>query len=309
MSGVRGFYWHDHTELADEYSYVVILVSQGFARGTKSFPEITEYSTLEPSDPMRKHNRHGSTHKRQAPSALVEQIYGVHAVCAALANPKRTVLALHATRNGCDRLNAALGHLPITANEVPAATLSKKLGADAVHQGVMIEAAPLEQVLLDEVVQEAALGKPLIVLDQVTDPHNVGAILRSAAAFNASALLMTRRNSPPLDGTLAKAASGAVEKVPVIHVANLARMLTELGKTGVLRIGLDGEAVEALETASLQPPIALVLGAEHKGLRRLTAENCDLMCRLTTPGPLKSLNVSNAAAVALHTLAIGAHGQ
>jgi 23S rRNA (guanosine2251-2'-O)-methyltransferase len=233
---------------------------------------------------MRKRNRHGSTQKRRAPSPSVEQIYGVHAVCAALANPKRSVSALYATRNGSDRLHAALDKLLVTPKDVSPADLTKRLGADAVHQGVMVEAAPLEQVSLDEVVEDALQGKPLIILDQVTDPHNVGAILRSAAAFNASALIMTRRNSPPLDGTLAKAASGAVENVPVIHVANLAR---------------------ALETLDLQHPLALVLGAEHKGLRRLTAENCDLLCRLTTPGPLKSLNVSNAAAVALHMVATG----
>ncbi len=256
---------------------------------------------------MRKRNRTGSKPNRHDPSSAVEKIYGVHAVCAALANPKRTVLALYATKNGCDRLNAALGQLLVAPSEITSTALSKKLGADAVHQGVMIEAAPLEQFSLGDVLPDASNGKPLIVLDQVTDPHNVGAILRSAAAFNASALIITRRNSPPLDGTLAKAASGAVESVPVIHVANLARTLEELGKSGVLRLGLDGSAEQSLETARIQPPIALVLGAEHKGLRRLTAENCDLLCRLTTPGPLKSLNVSNAAAVALHTLATGAH--
>lgn len=251
---------------------------------------------------MRKRNRPGSTPRRQAPSPSVEQIYGVHAVCAALANPARAVLALHATKNGYDRLKAALDHLPVTPNEISVAALSKKLGPDAVHQGVLVEAAPLEQISLDEAVEDAATGKPLIILDQVTDPHNVGAILRSAAAFNAGAVIMTRRNSPPLDGTLAKAASGAVESVPVIHVGNLARALEELGKSGVQRIGLEGSADQPLETADLQPPVALVLGAEHKGLRRLTVENCDLLCRLTTPGPLKSLNVSNAAAVALHVL-------
>jgi len=256
------------------------------------------------SDTIGQIKRSGAPSRRHAPSPSVEKIYGVHAVCAVLANPKRSVLALYATRNGGNRLNTAVGQLPVTPKDVSPADLSKRLGADAVHQGVMVETEPLEQISLDEIVEDAALGKPLIILDQVTDPHNVGAILRSAAAFNASALIMTRRNSPPLDGALAKAASGAVDSIPVIHVANLARALVELGKAGVQRVGLEGSSGQALETADLANPLALVLGAEHKGLRRLTSENCDLLCRLTTPGPLKSLNVSNAAAVALHTLAI-----
>jgi 23S rRNA (guanosine2251-2'-O)-methyltransferase len=254
------------------------------------------------SVPMRKKNRSGSKSNRNAPSHSVEQIYGVHAVCAALSNPKRSVLELHTTKNGSDRLETVLGKLPVSPKDISPNDLSKRLGADAVHQGVMVEAAPLEQIQLADVAEDASLGKPLIILDQITDPHNVGAIMRSAAAFNACALIMTRRNSPPLDGTLAKAASGAVDSIPVILVANLARTLEELGKSGVQRIGLEGTSEQTLEAADLQHPLALVLGAEHKGLRRLTAENCDLLCRLKTPGPIKSLNVSNAAAVALHSV-------
>jgi len=251
---------------------------------------------------MTKRKRPSTSAKRHAPSPAIERIYGVHAVCAVIANPDRTVLALFATKNGHDRLIAALDRLPVTASEISPGDLSKRLGADAVHQGVMIEAAPLPPVTLQSAVEEAVTGKPLIILDQVTDPHNVGAILRSAAAFNASALIMTRRNSPPLDGTLAKAASGALEFVPVIHVPNLARTLGDLANQGVQIIGMDGDGDQALETAPLQHPCALVLGAEHKGLRRLTAENCDLLCFLNTPGPLKSLNVSNAAAIAMHSV-------
>ena len=252
---------------------------------------------------MRKRNRPAAPHKRKTSVSALERIYGIHAVCAALANPDRSIFTLFATRNGCERLTAALDRIPITASEISPNDLTKRLGVDAVHQGVMIEAAPLPPVSLQSVVEEAVMGKPLIILDQVTDPHNVGAILRSAAAFNASALIMTRRNSPPLDGTLAKAASGALEFVPVIQIPNLARSLRDLTNQGVQIIGLDGSGQHALETTSLQQPCALVLGAEHKGLRRLTAENCDLLCFLNTPGKMKSLNVSNAAAVALHSIA------
>jgi len=251
---------------------------------------------------MRKRHRAATSPSRHASSSSTERIYGVHAVCASLANPERSISALYATRNGCDRLIAALGRLPVAPREISPAEMSKRLGADAVHQGVLAETAPLAPIALQSAIEQAATGRPLIILDQVTDPHNVGAILRSAAAFDAGAVIMTRRNSPPLDGTLAKAASGAVEFVPVIHVGNLARTLDGLTRQGVQVIGLEGAADQSLENTTIHHPCALVLGAEHKGLRRLTAENCNLLCCLNTPGPLKSLNVSNAAAVALHCL-------
>ncbi len=254
-------------------------------------------------------NRRKSANRKTtngAPSSM-ERIYGVHAVNAALANPMRQVSGVFATRNGLTRLTGSIEpHASVT--EVRPDELTRRLGRDAVHQGVMIEAAPITQPSLSDVLAAPSASGPLLVLDQITDPHNLGAILRSAAAFGAPGAVMTRRNSPPLDGVVAKAASGAVEHVPVILVANLARGLEEIGDAGFQRIGLDSSTDHPLETADISFPCALALGAEHKGLRRLTQEKCDLLCRLTTVGPIASLNVSNAAAVAMHTLVLRTRG-
>jgi len=223
-------------------------------------------------------------------------LFGLHAVEAALANPKRIVARVLATENAAHRLGPLLAKRGLTPEPASPRDLDRLLGPDAVHQGVLLEADPLPPVALDEVDQ----GGMLLVLDQVTDPQNVGAALRSAAAFDASGLVMTERHSPPLHGALAKAASGALDLVPIILVKNLAQSLAELGARGFLRVGLAEEGAEALETASLTRPLALVLGAEGKGLRQLTREHCDLICRISTQSALASLNVSNAAAVALH---------
>lgn len=254
---------------------------------------------------MRKRKHQGARDRSSKPSSPnIEAIYGVHAVTAALGNPRRKVLGLYATRNGFSKIRNAVEKTDLQTIDASAEDLSRRLGKEAVHQGVMAEVAPLEPPQLEDILAGLDGNRPLIILDQVTDPHNVGAILRSAAAFNAAGIIWTRRNSPPVDGVLAKAASGAVEHVPIILVANLARAIAEIGQAGIQTIGLDGMADISLEAAPLTFPCALVLGAEGKGLRRLSAENCDLLCRLTTTGPLRSLNVSNAAAIALHTLAI-----
>jgi 23S rRNA (guanosine2251-2'-O)-methyltransferase len=223
-------------------------------------------------------------------------LYGVHAVEAALANPARPIGRVLATENATRRLDEPLRARGARAELVLPRQLDRLVGSDAVHQGVVLETAPLPPIAIDEVEAEGIL----LVLDQVTDPQNVGAVLRSAAVFGAAGLVMPARHSPPLAGALAKAASGALDVVPVILVGNLAQALGELGKRGFWRVGLAEEGSEALETTALTLPLALVLGAEGKGLRQLTREMCDRLCRISTKGPLASLNVSNAAAIALH---------
>jgi 23S rRNA (guanosine2251-2'-O)-methyltransferase len=223
-------------------------------------------------------------------------IFGLHAVEAALANPDRPILRLLATENAAHRLGPLLAKRKITVEAAKPRDLDRLLGPDTVHQGVVLETEPLPPVGLDDVDPNGIL----LVLDQVTDPQNVGAALRSAAAFGAAGLVLTERHSPPLSGTLAKAASGALDLVPVVLVKNLAQGLSELGERGVLRIGLAEEADEALEDTTLTRPLALVLGAEGKGLRQLTRERCDRLCCISTASALASLNVSNAAAIAMH---------
>lgn len=230
-------------------------------------------------------------------------LFGIHAVEAALRNPDRTVTRLLLTENAERRLAEALAGRDVTIERVIPRDLDRKLGADTVHQGALLETEPLAEQTLDDLVQRSDMG-PIVVLDQVTDPHNVGAVLRSAAAFGASGLVMTRRNSPPLTGVLAKSASGALDLIPVALVQNLSRALAELGELGCTRIGLEGTAPHMIEDEPLTGPLAIVLGAEGKGLRQLTQETCDRLCRIATPGPLASLNVSNAAAVTLHLCAM-----
>jgi 23S rRNA (guanosine2251-2'-O)-methyltransferase len=223
-------------------------------------------------------------------------LYGIHPVEAALANPKRGIRKLHLTENAARRLEPLLLQRRLKVDPALPKTLDRLVGGDAVHQGAVIEVEDLPPLVLDDIVTEGLL----VVLDQVTDPQNVGAVLRSAAAFGAIGLVLHDRHSPPLSGALAKAASGALDTVPVILVPNLARALAELGERGFSRVGLAEEGSEALELAKLTLPMALVLGAEGKGLRQLTREHCDQLCRITTQGKLASLNVSNAAAIALH---------
>ena len=223
-------------------------------------------------------------------------LYGWHSVTAALANPQRQIRKLWLTENAARRLADDKIDTRIEPIIVPPREIDDRLGPDAVHQGLLAEADPLESPDLDSLTQDGIV----LVLDQITDPHNVGAILRSAAAFNVKAIVTTARHSPEATGVLAKSASGALELVPIITVTNLARALDELNDLGFLTVGLDSEGTETLAAVPLRQPLALVLGAEGSGLRRLTRDTCSVVARLDMPGAIKSLNVSNAAVLALY---------
>ncbi|TPL81016.1 RNA methyltransferase [Mesorhizobium sp. B2-3-12] len=225
------------------------------------------------------------------------RLYGLHTVRAALDNPRRRIKRMLVTRNAAERLEIAdLAALPFKAELVEPRDIDKVTGSDAVHQGVLIEAEPLKPKRLD------ALGgtRLVLVLDQVTDPHNVGAILRSAVAFGVGALITTARHSPQESGVLAKSASGALEHIDQIEVKNLADALGQLHEAGFQTIGLDSDGPAELETSFAGDRIALVLGAEGKGLRQKTGETVTTLARLDMPGAIRSLNVSNAAAVSLY---------
>lgn len=228
----------------------------------------------------------------------VETIYGAHAVMAALANPQRNVIELTASENAAARFEEELAALNAKPTIMATAEISRHLPRDAVHQGLVLKTNQLPDLDLDDVPQ----GGILVVLDQVTDPHNVGAILRSCAAFQVDAIVTTSRHSPVSNGTLAKTASGALEHVPLVRVANLARALDKLADRGFERIGLDSDGDQTIEDGEITGGVAIVLGAEGKGLRRLTREYCDRIVRLDVTGPIRSLNVSNAAAVTLYAL-------
>ena len=226
-------------------------------------------------------------------------LFGIHAVEAALRNPARKISKLYLTENAENRLQAVLAERVIAAERVTPRDLDRRLGNDTVHQGALLETEPLPELPMNALARTAQ-GRPLLVLDQVTDPHNVGAILRSAAVFGAAGVVMTRRHSPPLAGTLAKSASGALEHIPVARVQNLARSLEDLKSAGCTVIGLDGGGDQILDQIDWPAQPVFVLGAEGKGLRQLTRETCSRICRIATDGKIDSLNVSNAAAVALH---------
>ena len=235
----------------------------------------------------QRHERHGG--------GDVARLYGFHSVLAALRAPRRQLIRLYATSAAAERLQLEIAAKGVETKIVTAEEIAQRLPRDAVHQGLLLEARPLEPIDISELPERGLV----LALDQVTDPHNVGAILRTAAAFAVDGLIVTERHSPEFSGALAKSASGGLEHVPLCSVVNLSRALEELGDMGYLRVGLDSEAPQNLDEIDLQRPVALVLGAEDKGLRRLTREKCDVLAKLELPGAIRSLNVSNAAAIAL----------
>ena len=241
----------------------------------------------------KSHQSHGSSNR--------PRFWGKHAVAAALDNPDRKVLRAWATREAAGFMQFPKD-IPVTLAEAP--DLGRLVPTDAPHQGVVVEVEPLDEAWLDDVLADAPERAILLVLDQVTDPHNVGAILRTAAAFGAVAIVTQDRHSPPESGALAKAASGALERVPWVRVVNLARALEQIGEAGFWRIGLAGEAESELKDALGPPRVALVLGAEGSGMRQNTREHCDALARLPITDAIESLNVSNATAVALYAASV-----
>jgi 23S rRNA (guanosine2251-2'-O)-methyltransferase len=230
------------------------------------------------------------------------RIWGRHPVAAALANPERKVRRVWGTREALAAFGGFPSDIPVTYAEV--ADLGRMVPNDAPHQGVVIEVDPLPDIWLGDLLEQSqGNNRPLVILDQVTDPHNIGAVLRSCAAFDALGLITQDRHAPPESGTIARSASGALEVVPWVRVVNLARALEEIAEAGFWRVGLTGAAKQTLGQAIGTARIALVLGAEGEGMRQNTEAHCDELAKLPISGKVESLNVSNAAAIALYAVA------
>lgn len=248
-------------------------------------------------------NKHGRGSGRSGGGGTV-RLWGRHAIEAALTNPNRDCKKLSGTREAIQQLlddNDAELPTTLPVEYAQAADLGRLVPKDAPHQGMVLECLPLDDIAIDDILDESE-GRTIVVLDSVTDPHNVGAILRSCAAFDVAALITQDRNSPPESGTLAKAASGALETVPWVRVVNLARALERMAEEGYWRIGLDGDGKAVFPSALPAGPVVIVLGAEGEGLRHNVAQHCDAVARLPMASAIESLNVSNAAAIALYAV-------
>jgi 23S rRNA (guanosine2251-2'-O)-methyltransferase len=251
---------------------------------------------------VRPERRRGAVHRAAEPLARGLWLYGRHAVEAALANPQRSCHRLLATAEARARLRGA-ERPGLEIVTVERAEIDRRLGAEAVHQGLALSVAPLPRLDL----RRACVPEPgrnlVLMLDQIGDPHNVGAILRTAAAFEVRAVIMAERRAAPLGGAVAKAASGALDLVPVVEVVNLARALDDLAGLGYWRVALDGHADQPIDAAPDAENLVLVLGAEGEGVRRLVREHCDFSVRLPIAPAMESLNVSVACGIALYALA------
>lgn len=248
---------------------------------------------------------------KRAAAAETVWLFGLHAVRDALANPAREKLRLVVTRNAADKLAEAIAGAGVAPEISDPRKFSAPLEAGAVHQGAALEVRPLDWGRLEEVCAPGADAARVVLLDRVTDPHNVGAILRSAEVFGARAVIAPLRHSAPETGALAKTASGALERQPYLRVPNLARAMAALSEMGYDLLGLDGAADQTLEAGlagAAGRPVGLVLGAEGPGLRQLTRETCHSLVRIEAAGGFGSLNVSNAAAVALYATVRGQEG-
>jgi len=255
---------------------------------------------------MSRRPQHNNS-KAQAGEKTTHLLYGMHAVRQAWLNPERTCRKLMLTQNGMEDFAPLLAEAKHMGLNRPAPMqvdrdYLERLLPGAVHQGIVLDAADLPETDLGDIFREAEdmPNACIMVLDQVTDPHNVGAIMRSCAAFGALALVVQDRNAPPLTGVLAKTACGAADVVPLIRVGNLARAIDEIREAGFWTVGLAEEGKSYLSEVDMNGKIALVMGAEGEGMRRLTMERCDIVAKLPTVPPIGSLNVSNAAAVSLY---------
>ncbi|MEL6862595.1 MAG: RNA methyltransferase [Pseudomonadota bacterium] len=251
----------------------------------------------------RPRNRPNSYRRKSSPKphgSGENWLWGVHAVSAALANPRRKLKRLIGTKNGLDRLAGKPGR----AELVDPGAIDALLPRDAVHQGLAAQFEPLAVIQIEDVIERGA--RHVVVLDQVSDPHNLGAIYRSAAAFGFEALVLQTRNAPPISGIVAKAAVGAIETVSECRVVNIARALDALNAAGYHTIGLAGEGQAMIDQAvNGAGKLAIVLGAEGPGLRPGVAKACAELARIPITSEMESLNVSNAAAIAFYEAARG----
>jgi len=254
-------------------------------------------------------SQHISSKDFQGRSESPNCLYGIHAVLAVLSNrerkPKRLLVTSEALKNQQVKIDAALAigeHEGIQPEIVDRHELETLLPVGALHQGMVVQAPPLRQMELEDILEQGETNSraTLVVLDQATDPHNIGAVVRSAAAFGAIAVIVPDRHTPDITGVMAKSASGALEKVALVRVANLARAMEKMKAAGFWCIGMDGHASQMITDADLSGRVALLLGAEGSGLRRLTRENCDVLVKVPISDTVESLNLSNAAAIALY---------